>query len=164
VDDEPDTMKVFRRALERQGYSVFSATDPLVALEQFKKNPLEFDMIISDIKMPKMDGLKLAKEIRRLESRFKIMLISRFKIMLISAYEIDGHYSKALSDLGVDALLHKPLTLGQLAEETRKQLQAETLDTIYICRRCNHAFVFDLDMQDHMTHEGHDQMDKIPIS
>jgi CheY-like chemotaxis protein len=134
-----------------------------VALERVKRNPLEFEMIISDIRMPGMDGIMLAKEIRELESRFKIMLISRFKIMLVTAYEVDSMHSKNLADMSADILLQKPVTPERLVEETRKQLQAENMDKIYVCRQCKQGFVFNLDLQDHVMQHGHVEMDEMPI-
>src|ERR687892_190439 len=65
VDDEPDLTKVSTLALEYHGFKVDSFNDPQEALSKFK--PGSYDLIILDIKMPKMDGFELYHEFRKKE-------------------------------------------------------------------------------------------------
>src|SRR5215212_5851781 len=63
VDDEPDLTKVSTLALEYHGFKVDTFNDPQEALSKFK--PGSYDLIILDIKMPKMDGFELYHEKRK---------------------------------------------------------------------------------------------------
>ena len=65
VDDEPAVMKMATRLLARLGYKVTGQTDSVSALEVFRSNPNEFDLIITDHAMPKLTGLDFAREVLR---------------------------------------------------------------------------------------------------
>ena len=65
VDDEEKMQHLLTIMLARQGYSVDRAGDGLKALEMIKANP--YDMVISDIRMPGMDGMQLLSAIQELE-------------------------------------------------------------------------------------------------
>jgi DNA-binding response OmpR family regulator len=62
VDDEPDIMMAFKVTLESAGFTVHTYQDPLIALSKFK--PGYYDLVILDIKMPKMNGFELYAEIQ----------------------------------------------------------------------------------------------------
>ena len=64
VDDEPDITLAFSMALEDNGFVVDAFNDPLLALEAFKEKK-SYDLALIDIKMPKMNGFELCKEIRK---------------------------------------------------------------------------------------------------
>jgi two-component system, OmpR family, response regulator CpxR len=57
VDDEPDITLLFKEALEEEGFKVDIFNDPMNALKNFK--PRFYDLVILDIVMPNMDGIKL---------------------------------------------------------------------------------------------------------
>ena len=66
VDDEPDMTLLFKMALESEGSFIVSTfNDPLIALSNFKAGL--YDLIILDIKMPKMDGFDLYQEIKKID-------------------------------------------------------------------------------------------------
>ena len=76
VDDVDTIARVYARFLERQGYEVriaFNGDDALVEFERF--NP---DLLISDIRMPKMSGFELASKIRKKEPNQKIILMTGY--------------------------------------------------------------------------------------
>jgi DNA-binding response OmpR family regulator len=72
VDDEPDLNLMFKIILEDNGFKVDSFSDPLLALENFKGKAGMYDMIILDIKMPKMDGFELYRKIRKIDDKVKV--------------------------------------------------------------------------------------------
>lgn len=74
VDDEALIRRILSKTLKREGYSVTEAVDGLDALEKMKD--VRFDFVISDIKMPNMDGLKLLKEIRSQYPDTYVLLIT----------------------------------------------------------------------------------------
>ena len=63
VDDEISLVKLEKRILERCGYKITTATSSLEALELFKNHPDDFDLVISDLAMPKLDGRWIGKRI-----------------------------------------------------------------------------------------------------
>lgn len=78
VDDEPDITTVLSIGLEDYGFNVDSCNDPLIALSHFKKS--SYDIVIIDIKMPKMDGFELYREIRKLDNKVNVFFITAFDL------------------------------------------------------------------------------------
>ncbi len=64
VEDENITLKRMTRMLEKLGYGVKASSDPIDALRIFEDDPNFFNLVITDLKMPGMDGVELAKKIR----------------------------------------------------------------------------------------------------
>ncbi len=78
VDDEPDITWCFNIVLEDNGFVVDSFNDPLLALSSFKKGL--YSLALIDIKMPKMNGFELYREIRKIDDNVKISFMSAFDI------------------------------------------------------------------------------------
>ena len=62
VDDEQDIINSVRRWLQADGFKVYGFADPLLALEYFQNNRDHIDLVLSDIKMRKMNGFELVKK------------------------------------------------------------------------------------------------------
>jgi DNA-binding response OmpR family regulator len=78
VDDEEELANLFRLFLERSGFNTVSFTDPLSAIDHFSQNHDKYSLIITDLKMPDLDGIQLAKKIRDYNDTVKILLITAF--------------------------------------------------------------------------------------
>lgn len=76
VDDDALTLKNLRRILEKQGYSVSTYTRPMAALDRLKQTP--YDLLISDVKMPDMDGFALLDQAKRISRSLEVVLITGF--------------------------------------------------------------------------------------
>jgi DNA-binding response OmpR family regulator len=74
VDDEPDVKLALKIALEENGFKVDAFDDPIMALDNFRKEV--YDLLILDIKMPKMHGFELHREIRRIDNEVKICFLT----------------------------------------------------------------------------------------
>ena len=74
VDDEPDIIYSIKKVLEINGFAVDSFTDPTLALSNFKREL--YDLILLDIKMPKMNGLDLYQKIMNIDKNIKICFIT----------------------------------------------------------------------------------------
>ena len=74
VDDEADVKLALKIALEENGFKVDAFDDPIIALDNFRKEV--YDLLILDIKMPKMHGFELYREIRRIDNEVKICFLT----------------------------------------------------------------------------------------
>ena len=76
VDDEPDITLAFSMGLEDNGFIVDAFNDPLLALQSFKdKKEESYALALLDIKMPKMNGFELYKEIRKIDDKVRSALL-----------------------------------------------------------------------------------------
>ena len=111
VDDEVALTQVGKRRLEALGYRVTATTDPRRALTLFQEQPEAFDFIITDHYMPRLTGLELAKEIRRVRRHTPIALVSGF-VADLDTREIDA--------AGISVVLKKPATAQELAHAAER--------------------------------------------
>ncbi len=109
VEDEPASLRILEYFLTHEGYKIAGAKDGLDAMELLAQS--RFDLVISDVKMPRLDGLTLA---RHLVSTMPIT-----PIFLMSAYHWDD--MKDILKLGVPCL-KKPFSLNQLLSQIQKVL------------------------------------------
>jgi CheY-like chemotaxis protein len=113
VDDEADLVFLSKLLLERMGYTVETAGSSEEALARFGKDPARFDAMITDLSMPGMSGLELARKILEIRPGFPIIVMSGH------IREVDTQ--RALG-LGIGELHWKPNTVEDLAETLRKRL------------------------------------------
>src|SRR5215210_1670872 len=74
IDDEPDITYTIKNVLEDSGFKVDCFNHPIIALESYRDN--FYDLVILDIKMPKMDGFELYIKLREKDSRTKICFLT----------------------------------------------------------------------------------------
>jgi CheY-like chemotaxis protein len=91
IDDEPDITFTIKNILEDNGFKVDSFNDPTIALKSYRVN--FYDLVILDIKMPKMDGFQLYTKIREKDPKIKICFLTASEMF----YE---KFRKARSELG----------------------------------------------------------------
>ena len=107
VDDELELATLFQEFLRKEGYDVVSFTDPLLALEYFKETADKHSLIITDLRMPGISGIDLAKNIREINSKVKIFLMTAFEIQ-------DLEDRKDFKIARIDRLLQKPIRFSDL--------------------------------------------------
>jgi CheY-like chemotaxis protein len=117
VDDEQAVARSSARILERFGYRVTFHTDPVQALDVFRESPDSFDLVISDLTMPGLSGLELAREIRALRPDLPVILAS--------GYVEEATLERARA-LGVREVLLKPVMPNELAETVRAVVAGKT--------------------------------------
>jgi DNA-binding NtrC family response regulator len=113
VDDDSDIVTMVEQALQIHGFKVSAFTDPAMALEQFKVNCKDYTMILSDIRMPGINGYELIRKAKEIHKQVKIVLMSAFGIN-------DKEFHNILPDTKVDAFLQKPFHIQQLNEVIEK--------------------------------------------
>jgi DNA-binding NtrC family response regulator len=117
VDDEPDILKLHQDFLSKiKGISIFTFTDPLMALEHFRMNKNEYVLVISDLRMPNLDGLELVKVIKDLNPLVRTILMTAFAIK-------DDLFQEYAREEIINDFLQKPILLPDLYEQVRKQLR-----------------------------------------
>ena len=113
VDDEEIIIKMETKALERLGYQVTSLTSSIEALEIFRTNPDKFDLIVTDMAMPKIPGNKLAAELIKIRPDIPILLCTGFS---------EAMTEEKVKSLGIKGLLLKPIIMKELARKIRETL------------------------------------------
>jgi DNA-binding NtrC family response regulator len=117
VDDEPDILKLYQDFLSKiEGISIFTFTDPLMALEHYRMNKNEYVLVISDLRMPNLDGLELVKVIKDLNPLVRTILMTAFAIK-------DDLFQEYAREEIINDFLQKPILLPDLYEQVRKQLR-----------------------------------------
>lgn len=123
VDDELDIVVLFQDALSRKfdGTSVLAFNDPVIALEHFTANKNTYKSVISDLRMPGLNGLELLKKVKKLNPKVRTILIS--------AYEVDNDpvFRGYVKEGVIDVFIHKPMTTECLCKEVDNQIQAYQL-------------------------------------
>ena len=116
VDDEIDIVDLFRDALGTlDGITIFTFTDPVMALEHFKINKQKYVLVISDLRMPGLTGMELINELKKINQFVRTILMTTFAI------EDDLFQEYAKKDL-INGFLQKPIRLDHLREEVNSQL------------------------------------------
>lgn len=80
VDDESDITALLKRAFEDHGFDSIVFNDPVQALAQFKAN--QYDMVLLDIRMPKMDGFELYDKIKQIDGAAKVCFMTAFEVYI----------------------------------------------------------------------------------
>jgi two-component system, OmpR family, response regulator ChvI len=117
VDDEDDIILELRVVLEDNGFKVDSFNDPLLALENFK--PDSYDLLILDIKMPKMNGFELYKQIKKMDDKVKTMFLTA----LTELQEYEEFRKEVSPKLGERYFVPKPIENEGLIKRVNKILR-----------------------------------------
>ena len=117
IDDDPDFVDGIRVILENAGYDVETFADPEQAFLTFKKTPDAFDLVITDLTMPHMQGTELAEKILDITPQIPIILSTGF---------IEKNQKRIIYEIGVKKTLSKPMTQEKLLETV-----SSTLNEIY---------------------------------
>ncbi len=107
VDDETDIAEVVKQGLELQGIQVDAFNDPQRALEHFK--PDTYDVVVLDVRMPRMNGFQLYREIMKRDDRTKVLFITAFE-------ESPEEFRKAFPELDTHRFMKKPFTISKLKD------------------------------------------------
>ena len=113
VDDEEAVIALERKILERLGYQVASRTGSIEALEAFKAGPDKFDLVITDMSMPKMPGDKLASELINIRPDIPILLCTGYSKSITA---------EKIKSLGIKGFLMKPIEIKEFAQKIRNVL------------------------------------------
>ncbi len=116
VDNEPDITFTLSSILEENGFEVVSFNHPLLALRSFK--PRYYELVILDIRMPKMDGFELSKRLKKVDPDVKVCFLTASEMY---HEEIRGVQHCALNK---DLFLQKPISTADLIGEINKKINS----------------------------------------
>jgi len=118
VDDDPDIIMLFHEALKSiSGITIFTFTDPILALEHFQVNEYAYVLVLSDFKMPGLNGMEFLKKIKELNSFVRTILMTAFQI----EDKVFREYTKKKI---INAFLQKPIGIHDLLKEVNTQLHS----------------------------------------
>ena len=105
IEDDADLLDLFTDALTRSGYYVDKFTNPLEALSVFEHSPNNYDLILSDVRMPEINGIDLIKKMKNINDNVNFVLMSAFDI---------GNYLEEMEELELKSFMRKPMHIEQL--------------------------------------------------
>jgi two-component system, OmpR family, response regulator ChvI len=115
VDDEVDITAVLKKGLELHGFAVDIFNDPQAALASFK--PGVYDLMIIDIRMPKLNGFDLYRELRKKDNDVKVCFLTAFEIY----YE---EFRKMFPNVDVRAFIRKPVSISSLVSQVNATIES----------------------------------------
>lgn len=123
VDDELDITELLRDAIcdSIDGISVLTFNDPIIALEHFEDNKQDYALVISDLRMPSINGLELLKRIKSSSPNARTILMSAFN------FEFDELYRTYSAQGIIDSSIEKPVTIDALCQRIRDEFQVYQL-------------------------------------
>jgi CheY-like chemotaxis protein len=113
VEDDESVRTLAARALERDGHNVTVATDGAQGLDMIRQAGGGYDLVVSDIRMPEMDGIEMATAAAR---EFPVM-----RIMLMTGYADQRERAEELNGIILD-VVQKPFTLAEIRTRVGKAL------------------------------------------
>jgi len=119
VDDEIDITELFHYAISTsiEGVSVITFNDPIKALQHFTDNKKNYALVISDLRLPNLNGLELLKKVKQLNPSVRTILTS--------AYEVDDDqvFQNYMKQGIINLFVKKPIGLPELCQEVANQVQ-----------------------------------------
>jgi PAS domain S-box-containing protein len=118
VDDEESLVGMASKMLKRLGYRVTSKTSSVEALEVFRENPQEFDLVLTDYTMPHMTGIDLIRQLISIRSDIPVILCTGLDDIILNEEE--------MKESGIGEFLRKPYTMQHIAEAIRRVLKGRS--------------------------------------
>ena len=110
VDDEYDIVQVLKLGLQQNGFLVDGFTNPQEALQSFKSNAESYCLLLSDVRMPGLSGMQLARKVKETNPDVKVVLMTAFEIR-------DNAFSKVFPSTQVDGFIQKPVRIRELIDK-----------------------------------------------
>jgi two-component SAPR family response regulator len=120
VDDDIYIAQLFHQALSENidGISVFSFNDPIMAFEHFTENKENYALVISDLRMPGLNGLEFLKKVRDLNPKVRTILMSAYN------FEEEELFQSYMIEAVINSTIGKPVTINRLYQTVRYELNA----------------------------------------
>ena len=116
VDDEPDIARALKMGLEDNGFVVDAYNDPLDAISNFEVGA--YDLLLIDIKMPKMNGFELYNKLHQIDEKAKICFITAYDLYY-------DEFKRVFPKIKVECFIRKPVSINNLARVIKDELQQQ---------------------------------------
>lgn len=116
VDDESELVNLYSEALQMSGYEVSNFSDPLLAYEHIRDNPDKYSLIITDYRMPLMDGLFFATKLAEINKKLNMI------IMMSDHDDIKCNYKFNI--------IKKPVSISKLIKLVNESISISISNTI----------------------------------
>ena len=110
VDDDSDIVQVLKLGLQKNRFLVNAFTNPEQALQSFKSNSESYCLLLSDVRMPGLSGIQLARKVKEINPAVKTVLMTAFEIR-------DSEFSKVFPSTHVDGFVQKPIGIKDLTKK-----------------------------------------------
>jgi CheY-like chemotaxis protein len=120
VDDELDVIYTIKNMLEDNGFKVDTFNDPITALKSYKSN--FYDIVILDIKMPKMDGFGLYTKLREQDPKVKICFLTASEMYYEKFRKTHSEFSKIINE---ECFIQKPIKAKDLIRKIQDRIDIE---------------------------------------
>lgn len=119
IDDEQVLADLGKQMLDPLGYTVTIKTDSIEALQTFRVKPQNFDLVVTDMTMPRMTGFELAEKLLQIRTDIPIILCTGFSEMVTH---------KKARTIGIREFVMKPIDISEMAEIVRRTLDTKSFD------------------------------------
>jgi DNA-binding NtrC family response regulator len=110
VDDDSDIVQVLKMGLLKNRFLVESFTNPEEALQSFKSDAESYCLLLSDMRMPGLSGMQLARKVKEINPKVKVILMTAFEIR-------NNEFSKVFPSTQVDGFVQKPIGIRDLTDK-----------------------------------------------
>jgi DNA-binding NtrC family response regulator len=123
VDDDIDITALFQDALceNFEGISIVSFNDPIIAFEHFTGNKENYALVISDLRMPGLNGLELLKKIKSSNPNVRTILMSTYN------FDENELFQRYMKEGIIDSTIEKPVTINRLCQRVRDEFEVYQL-------------------------------------
>ncbi|MCB8998559.1 MAG: response regulator [Bacteroidales bacterium] len=121
VDDEAEITFMGKKMLENLGYKVTIESNSISALEEFRKNPGKYSLLVTDQSMPRMTGTELTEEIRKIRPDLKVIVITGYA---------DNMNEDLISQYNISEVILKPMILSDFSKAIRRVLDSNQLKKV----------------------------------
>ena len=123
VDDDIDITALFQDALceNFEGISIVSFDDPIIAFEHFTANKENYALVISDLRMPGLNGLELLKKIKSSNPNVRTILMSTYN------FDENELFQRYMKEGIIDSTIEKPVTINRLCQRVRDEFEVYQL-------------------------------------
>jgi CheY-like chemotaxis protein len=109
VDDDVDILTIFKHSLAQAGMHTYAFTNPMLAVEHFRRNANSYDIVVTDIRMPHMSGFQVARAVKQIRRDIKIVFATSFDIN-------KSEFDKIFPSIEADAFITKCIKPSMSAE------------------------------------------------
>ncbi len=100
IDDDVDILTIFKHSLAQAGMHTYAFTNPMLAVEHFRRNANSYDIVVTDIRMPHMSGFQVARAVKQIRPDIKIAFATSFDIN-------KSEFNKIFPSIEADAFITK---------------------------------------------------------